>query len=340
MYKKVLIFVFFTVIFITATIGFIYKIPIQADSGWDTDYSSGGGGYSGSSYSRSYDYSRSRDYSSSSSHESSNVEILGVILILSYFISIAIILFLSLKFIKTLYYSIESNIYTFLFLLAFSAPIAQLLICYYKNIMPDLKQPIIFILVYLSSIVITRLLFKYIYILNRKKINNKIVNLLPTYDLEKLEKELYKDFVDIQFAWRDFDCNKLEKLCTNELYESYKSDLTILKSKQQQNIMNGFDKKHLNIKNVVEKNNKIIVHVELSVSFYDYVINTSDKKVVRGKKGHKVTNTYKLKYIKSINEKEKCPNCGADVNSNICEFCNTHINNIYKSFVLSEKRRK
>lgn len=335
MYKKVLIFVFFIVIFITATIGFIYKIPIQADSGWDTDYSSGG-----SSYSRSNDYSRSRDYSSSSSHEISYVEILGVIIILSYIISTAIILFLSMIFIKPLYYSIESNIYTCLYLLALSVPMTQLFICAQMNIMPDLKLPIIYVLIYLSSIVITRLLFKYIYILNRKMINNKIVNLLPTYDLEKLEKELYKDFVDIQFAWRDFDYNKLEKLCTNELYESYKSDLTILKSKQQQNIMNGFNKQYLNIKNVVEKNNKIIVRVELSVSFYDYVINTNDNKVVRGEKSNKVTNTYKLKYIKSINEKEKCPNCGADVNSNICEFCNTHINNIYKSFVLSEKKKK
>ncbi len=335
MYKKVLIFVFFTVIFITATIGFIYKIPIQADSGWDTDYSSGG-----SSYSRSNDYSHSNSYSSKSSYKFSKEDIIVIIFIIFYLNFIILIFLLSLKFIKTNYYNVESDIYLCLFFLALVAPIVLIFICAQKNLMIDYKLPIILVLVYLSSVVITRLLSKYIYSLNRKKINNKITELLPTYDLEKLEKELYKGFVDIQFAWRDFDYNKLEKLCTNELYESYKSDLTILKEKQQQNIMNGFNKDYINIKKLYEKNNKIIVHVELTVSFYDYVINTSDNKVVRGEKSYKVTNTYKLKYIKSINEKEKCPNCGADVNSNICEFCNTHINNIYKSFVLSEKRIK
>ena len=163
----------------------------------------------------------------------------------------------------------------------------------------------------------------------------------PDKTEDTLAKELYDKFVSVQEAWMNFDYNKLQELCTSELYESYKSDLEILKKENGKNIMSDFKYGSSKIVEISESNNILTVKMLLNVSFYDYVINTETNKVIKGFKDRKYYNDYELDFICTKTNINKCPNCGATINSGDkeCNYCHNIIDNNYKDFVLSKKTK-
>ena len=168
-----------------------------------------------------------------------------------------------------------------------------------------------------------------------------IPRFFPEYKTDEFIDKVYNIFVNVQVAWMIFDYDKLSKLCTDELYNSYKTDLEVLKLKNGKNIMNDFEKKQCFVTDIKEENNNYIVQVFLQVSFHDYVIDTTNNKVIRGNKNYLMHNSYLLEYVVSKNNKKitKCPNCGAIIKGRDCEFCNSHIDTENYDIVLSKKNR-
>lgn len=172
---------------------------------------------------------------------------------------------------------------------------------------------------------------------------DKVIKLMPDMTLETLKNIAYYKFVSIQRAWMDFDYNQLRKLCTDELYNSYISQLDVLKLKNGKNIMSDFVVNGTRIIDVVEEDDKVTVKVFMNVSFFDYVINTTNNQVTRGNKNVKVINNYIMTFVRSKNVSSQmvnCPNCGADnqiVTSGKCEYCGSTLVADANDFVLSKK---
>ena len=175
---------------------------------------------------------------------------------------------------------------------------------------------------------------------NKKDMEDLINNYFPTYSNSiLLISTLYKIFEDIQIAWMNFDYDKLKELCTDELYNSYKTDLEILKTKNNQNIMSNFKFYSYEIDNITEQNDKIIIDVRIYVSFKDYIINSNTRSIVRGNKYNTFYNIYKLEFIYDKNTINKCPNCGSQLTGRDCIYCNTHVETYNDCFVLSKKEK-
>ena len=170
-----------------------------------------------------------------------------------------------------------------------------------------------------------------------------IKELLPNESLGSLKHMAFQKFVDIQNAWMEFDYDKLRELCTDELYNSYVSQLDTLKLKNGKNIMTAFDQEEIRIINIKKEAKLITVEVYLRVTFYDYVINNKTKEVIRGTKDHTLTNNYEMQFVRKVDntkKKHKCPNCGAEietVTSTKCEYCGSDIVVDATEFVLSKK---
>ncbi len=169
----------------------------------------------------------------------------------------------------------------------------------------------------------------------------KLKQIMPEYNIIQLKGMVYKKFVAIQQAWMDFDYDKLRELCTDELYNTYITQLEVLKAKNGKNIMNDFVTKYSYIIDVQIENNLYVVKALLRIEFYDYVIDTITQEVTRGNKNAKVINTYQLEFVKAVNaENNKCPNCGAkidSVTSTECAYCGSTIVKGASDFVLSKK---
>ena len=139
----------------------------------------------------------------------------------------------------------------------------------------------------------------------------------------------------------NIDYNKLQQLLTNELYNTYKSQLKSLEIKHQKNIMDSFELVENRIVSYDYKNNELTLKTYLKVKFYDYVVDKNNK-VLRGNKNRRIVMTYNLTFIKSLGKVEDtCPNCGASLEGNAtnnCPYCKSIIVVDAHDWVLSKKQ--
>lgn len=197
---------------------------------------------------------------------------------------------------------------------------------------------IIILAVYLSS--------------NKKKkeiINNALNSKLELIDINKfpeekrLEIQAFNIYKELQFAWMNFDEERIRRLTTDEMYNMYLMQMDTLKVKNQKNLM--YDIKYLGsrVVNRHEENGVETITINMQVSCYDFIIDTTTNKVVRGIATKLNNYSYELTFVKTTNNKELdiCPQCGAPVNGNnsgICEYCgSTIISNNY-TLVMSKKK--
>lgn len=167
---------------------------------------------------------------------------------------------------------------------------------------------------------------------------------LPSLSIKELKDITYKIFLDVQDAWMNFDYDKIRNLCTDELYNAYKTQLQTLKLKNGKNIMSDFSLKDIKITEISDTNGIIKVEVYMDIEMSDYVINTKTNEVTRGSKDVTMKNHYLMTFVKTDKEtsgKVICPNCGAKVDLNTsakCEYCGSTIVKDAKEFVLSKKK--
>ena len=169
--------------------------------------------------------------------------------------------------------------------------------------------------------------------------DSEIQKYFPDLNERNLIEKLVNIFIDVQEAWMLFDDESLKKLCSDELYNSYKSDLAVLKMKNEQNIMNDFKLEACNIKGIREENGLVVIDLFLHLTFRDYVVDGNGK-VIKGDYNKRVHNQYNLGYIISKNADENvCPSCGAKLEPGVdkCTYCNTIINKDYINIVLNRK---
>ena len=163
---------------------------------------------------------------------------------------------------------------------------------------------------------------------------------LPNETLEDLKLKLYQKFKDIQDAWENFNYDALREMCTDELAESYISQLDTLKLKNGKNVMSDFNPIDIKITSAKLDNDLISVVVYANITFYDYVINEKTGEVIRGNKSRKVNNHYIMTFVVANESITKCPGCGAELKMNtsgVCEYCRMKIVKNASDFVLSKK---
>ena len=166
---------------------------------------------------------------------------------------------------------------------------------------------------------------------------------LPDKTLEQLKEDIFERFVNIQDAWMNFDYDVLREYCTDELYNTYVSQLETLKIKHGQNIMSDYQNLDMKITDITSENNVVSLTVYAEIRFHDYVINAKTNEVTRGSKDRLMTNHYLMTFVikkgdaKSI---KNCPSCGAPFEHNasgICEYCGSTIIKEADELVLSKK---
>jgi hypothetical protein len=160
-----------------------------------------------------------------------------------------------------------------------------------------------------------------------------------TPEIQELLDNAYQIFVDVQKAWMDFDYNKMRELVTDELYNMYYNQLQTLSIKGEKNVMSNFQLINIELLSEKEENNKKYYKVDLTVSFYDYIVDSNDK-IVRGNDNSLIIMHYILDYVKSNNEVDRCLKCGAKIENGIttCPYCHSHIQGVSSKMKLSSKR--
>ena len=164
---------------------------------------------------------------------------------------------------------------------------------------------------------------------------------MPDFNHEEFAKQAEEIFVKVQLAWMDFDYDALKDLLTDELYNTYKSQLKALSLKKQRNIMSDFEPINFLLTGVEKTNEDFTLKGAYRVAFYDYVVDANNN-VVRGTKERKIEMVYELTFVGSLDAiNNKCPHCGAPLSeaaSNKCAYCNSIVVSKTHKLVLSKKQ--
>ena len=303
------------IIIIVLMICSITVIPVMADSGWDNDYSSSSSSDWGSS---SSDWGSSSSWDHSSSYGSSRDD--------DYDYDYDYGLFHKMMFIFLAYFILTSILYKVVGLVRTSIKNKKALKMSNSTIKSNISSR-----------------FKLFNNFDLGDIDSEIKKYYPELDERSLIELLYKKIVDVQEAWMNFDYDSLKRLCSDELYTSYKSDLEVLKLSNGKNVMNDFSLLSANIESIREENDFIIIKVYMYMSFIDFVFNTKLKNITKGDVRYPVFSGYDLEFIVSKKPKSViCPGCGAELKPGVkeCSYCHTVINSTYGDFVLNVKKKR
>ncbi len=147
-----------------------------------------------------------------------------------------------------------------------------------------------------------------------------------TDNLHGFKNKFYQIFEDFEYAYNDLDYDKMKRLSTPQMYNNYstgiKLDLEVGKKKIIKDI----------------KRNKIIVYeldstiakqsasVFIEISYISYTINKQGF-VISGNRYQPITEKFEIIFRKDFGKEEiiKCPNCGATVTGDKCEYCRSAI---------------
>lgn len=165
----------------------------------------------------------------------------------------------------------------------------------------------------------------------------------PKAKIKDIKKQLYDKFYKIQIAKTKFDYDTLRELCTDELYNMYKTQLQLMEMKAHKHIMDDFRLMDIRIYGVNEVNGLIYLDVYMKVNFVDYVEDVDDGYIAKNFRGNYVTNRYIMSFVRRADttKEQKCPDCGAIIreHSTTCEYCRGKIVTNSDDFILSKKTK-
>jgi hypothetical protein len=171
---------------------------------------------------------------------------------------------------------------------------------------------------------------------------NRLLKIDPNLTEENIINEIYKKYEELQYAWSNFDYDKIRTLVSDELYNNYRMQLRTLSSKGERNVMEDIVFIRGSIKYYEITETSINISVELVVKQNDYIIDEYDN-IIKGDK-IKDHNTYELFVTRAISSKVRdntCPNCGASLTgdaSQTCAHCGASLITLSSDFVITKKR--
>lgn len=184
------------------------------------------------------------------------------------------------------------------------------------------------------------------------QIAERIVNVDPHFNKEQFLSFAKNTFIKLQNAWSERDWETIRPLESESLFEQHSKQLQGYIQRKQINKMERICVNFAEFVSFSQDNEKDTLVIALNSSMTDYIIDEVSGKILKGNKDYRVTNTYKMTFIrkKGILTEEgtgelkttNCPNCGAPTkitSSGRCEYCNSVITIGSHDWVLSDLER-
>jgi len=148
-------------------------------------------------------------------------------------------------------------------------------------------------------------------------------------DINILKDYFYNIFFEFENAYNNLDYNTMKILSTKQMYHNYHTGISLDLKVGKKRIINNIERKNVIIYELDSTVLKQIASVMIEVSYINYMI---DKKgnVISGSRENKVTEKFEVIFRKDFEKEDvtKCPNCGANIVGNKCEYCRTTVNDV------------
>lgn len=178
-----------------------------------------------------------------------------------------------------------------------------------------------------------------------RKLSDNEIELLNKYGFneKKVRDDAYRIYIDIQVAWSKNNIEEAKDLLSNELFNTYKSQIEVMKAKNERNEMANFKFLDSTIESVKEEDNSLSVSVLLNVTCNDYLLDSKNNSIIRGSMYATNYYYYRLNFIIHGEHHyfDKCPNCSAPLPKDevniVCSYCGSSIIRKLNKMILTRK---
>lgn len=147
-----------------------------------------------------------------------------------------------------------------------------------------------------------------------------------TDDINALKGYFYEIFYNFETAYNNLDYRMMKLLSTEQLYENYHTGISLDLKYGKKKVISNIQKRKVIIYELDSTMLKQVASLYIEVSYINYTLDKNGY-VILGSRDYPVTEKFEVQFRKEFNRKKlnHCPNCGAALNSNKCEYCKTKI---------------
>lgn len=161
-------------------------------------------------------------------------------------------------------------------------------------------------------------------------------------DVELLKRALVQQYIDIKYAYSNFNYKRLIELCTKIRYGLFKNEMKLMEQVGEKREYKDFVVTDAKIYDCYVQKNIVDVSMVLKVEYYSYVLDRFNK-VISGSEANKESQMIEVVFHKKVEEDliEECPNCGSPIskdNIEYCGYCGTTLNFRVGEWLLSNER--
>ena len=150
-----------------------------------------------------------------------------------------------------------------------------------------------------------------------------------TEDINSLKDYFYQKFVEFENAYNNLDYNIMKILSTKQMYNNYYTGITLDLKVGKKKIISDIEKKNVIIFELDSTLVKQTASLMIEISYINYTIDKNGY-IISGSRENKITEKFEVMFRKDFerNDITNCPNCGAEIVGNKCEFCRSNVKNV------------
>ena len=171
----------------------------------------------------------------------------------------------------------------------------------------------------------------------------ELLKIDPTFNEGMFITKVNNIFIMLHSAIMMDDLDRVRHFISDNIEEKYESLLTSLNNRNVRQMYDELNVKSTSIKDIQINEDCVIIKVDITSRYMDYLVDKSTGKFISGFNDHRVEKIYHLEFTKKIGSKnynidKKCPGCGAniDINNNgKCEYCGSIFNTENYDWILT-----
>lgn len=148
-------------------------------------------------------------------------------------------------------------------------------------------------------------------------------------DINVLKDFFYNMFLDFEKAYNNLDYNTMRILSTTQVFNNYYTGISLDLKAGKKRIITDIERKKVTIFGLDSTIARQTAQVMIEISYINCMVDQNGY-VISGNRNKKTTERFEVTFRK-IFEKEtitKCPNCGAEIVGNKCEYCRSTLKNV------------
>ena len=171
-----------------------------------------------------------------------------------------------------------------------------------------------------------------------KDVSKDKLSMFNTDDINSLKDYFYDIFLNFEVAYNNLDYNMMKLLSTKQLFNNYYTGISLDLKVGKKKIINDIERKDVIIYELDSTTIKQTLSALIEISYITYTIDKNGF-VTSGNRDNKVTEKFEVTFRKDFERTEttKCPNCGATVAGNKCDFCRSTLKTV--EFKISSIKR-